>query len=799
MKAFLISIAVFFISISIAAQTIQNGFFDFSYAEDEGKIYLLIDDEDLDKQFLYVNALSAGLGSNDIGLDRGQLGSERIVSFKKAGEKLLMVQPNLDYRAISDNELERKSVEEAFAKSVLWGFKIGDKEGNRYKIDLTDFLMRDAHGVSQRLKRSKQGSFKLDKSRSAVWMDRTKTFPDNTEFDVLLTFTGHAEGRYVRSVTPSADAITLHQHHSFVRLPDDNYQPRKFHPYAGYFPMSFYDYAVAIEDDIEQRYIYRHRLAKKDPSAQVSEPVEPIIYYMDPGCPDPVKSALMAGAAWWDQAFQSIGYAPGTFQIKELPEGADMLDVRYNVIQWVHRSTRGWSYGASVSDPRTGEIIKGHVSLGSLRVRQDFLIAQGLLSPYAEDDDNHDPMLALALSRLKQLAAHEVGHTIGLAHNFAASYNDRASVMDYPHPYVTMDDAGRISFDQAYDDKIGDWDKFTIGYGYQDFADDIDEDEALNEMINQAQLDGFLFISDSDARPAGGAHPNAHLWDNGADPVEELNRLMGIRAKALSQLGENSITEGTPMSELEKVLVPIYLLHRYQVDAVSKLIGGLNYQYHVKGDVMNHKVTPVDYKIQNRAVESLLNTLSSQHLRLPSNLLRLIPPPAYGYPRSRETFNSKTNLAFDPLSVAESHIHMTLQFMLHPDRLARIHRHGATGMSVVELEPFLDQIVEHLFAMKSEDSYDQELNQLVQKILVTHLLQLSSDSSVDINVAAVAHHALHKVGDNYLKNSSIAHNYYLMELINQSKIHGDDFSLPKISNMPPGSPIGCGMMDHLKP
>ncbi|MFK7937659.1 MAG: zinc-dependent metalloprotease, partial [Saprospiraceae bacterium] len=645
-----------------------NGYFDFFYDEKEGKIYLAV--EDLDNEFLYVNSLPAGIGSNDIGLDRNQLGGNRIVKFIRSGNKILLVQPNYDYRAVSDNYDEQKSVEEAFAQSVLWGFTIKEEQKGRVLIDLTPFLMHDAHGVAQRLQQAKQGSYSVDASRSALYLERTKSFPKNSEFEATITFKGKATGNYIRSVTPSSDAVTVRQHHSFIELPDDNYEPRHFDPRSGFFGISYQDYATPISQPLTKRFINRHRLEKKDPTQAVSEAVEPIVYYLDRGTPEPIRSALIEGASWWNQAFEAAGYK-NAFQVKVLPAEADPMDVRYNVINWVHRSTRGWSYGSSVSDPRTGEIIKGHVLLGSLRVRQDFLIAQGLVEAY-ENGTTPDPRLEeMALARLRQLSAHEVGHTIGLAHNFAASYNDRSSVMDYPHPYVRMNDSGKADFGAAYDDKIGDWDKRTILYGYQDFPDNVDVNEELQDIINQNIQMGFRYISDRDARPASGAHPYGHLWDNGASPAQEMRRMIEFRAKALENFSEKNIPVGAPMATLENVLVPIYLMHRYQVEAVAKSIGGVEYTYAMRGDGQpTNAMLPA--KVQREALNTLLETLKPEFLAIPEKVIQLIPPQPMGYQRDRELFKINTGLTFDPLSAAESSANKTLTFLLNPARLTRL-------------------------------------------------------------------------------------------------------------------------------
>ena len=555
----------------------KEGFLNYYWDNNKGRVYLEV--KNLNQEMIYVNYLSAGVGSNDIGLDRGQIGGTRIIKFIKMGPKILMVQPNYKYRAVSNNQEEVKSVEDAFAKSTLWGFTVIASDKNKYLIDISDFVVRDSHRISQRLIQRKQGSFKIDKNSSSFDNIKSKNFPLNSELEAFLTFRGVATGGWLRSVSPDAESFSVRTRHSFIQLPDDGYQPRIFDPRAGYGAMTFYDYASPIENDLHVKYIRRHRLIKKYPNQELSEAVEPIVYYLDRGVPEPVKSALIEGASWWNEAFEAAGFK-NAFQIKVLPEGADMLDVRYNVIQWVHRSTRGWSYGSSVVDPRTGEIIKGHVSLGSLRVRQDYLIAEGLLRPYS-NNNSKDLMEEMSIKRLRQLSAHEVGHTIGLSHNFISSARNRKSVMDYPHPLIKFSD-NKIDLSDAYDHGIGDWDKLAINWGYRQF--DSDEKNQLNKILQEGYDQDIYFISDQDSRPASSAHPRSHLWDNGFDAADELNRMLDIRRHVLDNFLDRAIKEGEPMSSIEEVLVPMYLLHRYQIEAAAKVVGGLEYNYALKGD-----------------------------------------------------------------------------------------------------------------------------------------------------------------------------------------------------------------------
>ena len=669
-----------------------------------GKLYLEI--PHLNTELLYTESLPNGTGSNDLELDRGQIAEGRIVRFERVGPKVLLVQPNEMFRSSAADAAEQLAVTQSFPESVLAGFKVeaadgpaGD-EGGAVLVDATDFFLRDVHGVAGTLTATKQGAYKVDAARSAIAIDRTKAFPKNTEVEAILTFTSEAEkpGEFVKDVTPDPRALTVREHQSFLALPGPGFEPRRFDPRAGYFPESYRDYTAPLGAPLDRPFILRHRLIKKDPACRTACVAEqPIRYYVDRGAPEPIRTALIEGARWWDQAFQAAGWAPGTFQVDALPEGADPMDVRYNIIQWVHRYTRGWSYGEAVADPRTGEILKGNVTLGSLRGRQDYLIAEALLSPYVTGKKigpENDPMLQMVLARIRQLSAHETGHTLGLAHNFAASAfrhtpQESVSVMDYPHPWITLGEDGTPDLSQAYAVNIGQWDKVAIDYGYRQFAAGTDEKAALGGILAASEKTGLVFITDEDARPPGGAHPHAHLWDNGTDPADELTRLMTIRAAALARFGENAIQPGVPMAQLEDTLVPLYLLHRYQTEAAIKEIGGLDYRYQLRGDgQVDAAIVPAEE--QKKALAVVLKTLSPEFLTLPELLLELLPPRPPGLARTRESLASSTGLTFDPVAAAESAADLTLTVLFNPQRAERLVEYSARQADGLTLPEVMD-------------------------------------------------------------------------------------------------------------
>jgi hypothetical protein len=775
------------------------GFLPLHWDAKNGRLYLEI--PLLDADMLYFDSLPYGTGSNELGLDRGQVSAAKLVRFERFGPKILLVRPNQYFRSSAKDPAEQLAVRQSFPESILGSFTLAAENSGAgaVLVDATDFFLRDVHGVSDAL--GKQGSYKLDAARSAIAIDATKSFPKNTEVEAILTFASDApvRGSFVGDVTPDAHALTLREHQSFLELPAPGYSPRRFDSRAGYFQFSYRDYAAPLGAPLDQRFIVRHRLIKQDPNcAQACPPVEPIQYYVDRGAPEPIRSALVEGARWWDQAFQAAGWAPGTFRVDVLPEGADPMDARYNMIQWVHRFTRGWSYGHPVADPRTGEIIKGNVTLGSLRGRQDYLIAEALLSPYVTGKKitpENDPMLAMALARTRQLAAHETGHTLGLAHNFAASAfphapSESVSVMDYPHPQITLDQNGVPDLSAAYAVNIGLWDKVAINYGYRQFSDSSLERAGLDAILRDATKSGLVYITDEDARPPGGAHPFAHLWDNGTDAADELARIMKIRAAALARFGENAIPEGEPLATLEDTLVPLYLMHRYQTEAATKIIGGLNYRYQLRGDgQMNAEIVSPDE--QRKALRAVLRTLSAETLTLPEPLLKLFPPRPPDFERTRESLPAHTGLTFDPIAAAESAADLTLSVLFDRERAARLveyHARANTPSLAEVIDAALEVSRPAPSAPGSHPAIVAEVRAAVYARTVEALLTLAADPKTSVEVGAITYAKLEDLRRRSDVNSPLA--AYLIHRIKQFQDDPEKFVAAKPIEAPPGMPIG---------
>ena len=777
-----------------------DGFLPLYWDADLGQLWMEI--PRLDQEMIHLAGFGAGLGSNDLGLDRGSLRGSRIVKFERVGRKILMVQPNYRFRANSDNPDEVRAVRDAFARSVLWGFAPEAETDGRVLVDMNAFLLRDALGVAARMQ---PGTYRLDDSRSTIYMEMTKAFPTNTEMEVELTFVqqpGEGGGRGGRGgrgggfegvgqVAATGEAASIRVHHSFFELPDDDYEPRAFDPRAGFGSSSYQDYATPLGEDMTRRFIRRHRLEKQNPNAAVSDPVEPIVYYLDPGTPEPVRSALLDGARWWDQAFEAAGYR-NAFKVVMRPDSISSLDARYNVINWVHRSTRGWSSGGSVTDPRTGEIIKGVVTLGSLRIRQDYMIAEGLLSPYATGDETPAALEEWAVARIRQLAAHEVGHTIGLGHNYYNSTVGRISVMDYPHPLIELNGDGSLDHSNVYDADIGEWDKVAIRYGYSDFSDGTDEAAELSRILDDAWQDDVRYMSNQDVSTT----PQADQWANGTDMAAELNRMMDVRAAAMSRFGVTAIQNGRPMAMIEEVLVPLYMHHRYQTESTATAVGGVQYTYAMRGDGLT-PMWRVSASQQNQALDALMRTLRPSELTIPMSVINAIPPRPPGYGRTRELFPRYTGSTFDaitPAVVAASH---TVNSLLAADRAARMVEQAALDPSLPSLRDVLGRLIDASFGATANGAYEAEVKRAVEVVVIDRIQWLAANAPMP-QVRAVSTSVLRTTRGNLMAMGDSPHAATLaMNIQRFLDRPAGPMTIPDSPAAPPGAPIGQPSMDWL--
>ncbi|WP_229258416.1 zinc-dependent metalloprotease [Duganella rivi] len=781
----------------------QPGFIDVWRDIDKGRVLLSVGA--LEQPFMLVSSLPYALGSNDVGLDRAQPGEMRMVHFEKHGARLFLVQENTNYVANSADKDERAAVRESFSNSVLWSGEIIASDKDRHLVDFSSFLLADRHGIAARLAGAKQGAYSVDASRSAVLAAEAKAFPDNVELEALLTFAGPGQAEYVKQVGADAASLSMRQRISMVRLPalDANsaWHPRTYHPYSGGFDTSYFDYATPLSNSIDVHWQVRHKLEKTDPSAAVSTVKKPIVYYVDRGAPEPVRSALIEGARWWATAFEKAGFKDA-YRVELLPEGVDAQDIRYNVITWVHRATRGWSYGNALSDPRTGQILRGAVTLGSQRVRQDILIAEALLAPYGKSSSAEKQKLAeqMALARLRQLAAHEVGHTLGFAHNFAASRMGNGSVMDYPHPILKLDAKGEVDIANAYGVGVGPWDDYIVKYIYGDFGSGTQEQAALTKLRADARSAGMLYSSDQDDRAPGASHPDGLLWDFGPDTLKTWDQLGAVRQRALQTFSVDVLPDARQIGELEARLVPVYLLQRYQGEAVARLIGGGEFEYTSAGDVKagiakaGVKVTPGG--VQRQALNRLTDSLRAEYLALPANVLDILTPPAAGYERTREYFGNRMDSVFDAFSIAEAGAAQTVGFLLDAGRINRVSWQHARDARQLSVQEVIAQVLQKTWKRDAVPStvIGGEAVQLASNwIVVESLLNLLNNGYLHSQVAAEVRQSVRELAQWLQKNPGkgvIADSRkQAAELITAYLADPRSVKLRTPQPVPPGAPI----------
>lgn len=773
---------------TVAGNTAIEGYFNLYWDDALGNLYWEIDK--LDTEFLYQISMGSGLGSNPIGIDRGQLRGTYVLAAQRVGPRVLLVEPNYRYRATSDNPLEVQAVNDAFAPSVIWGFDIVAAEGDSVLVDATNFFLRDARDVVGQIARSNQGAFSLDTSRSALFLDNTAGYPENVEVEAMLTFTSSNPGNLVNSVAASGNSITLRQHHSIVKLPDDNFEPRLADPRIGTFGPTIQDYGTDIDTDKNVRLVARHRLEKADPTAARSRAVEPIVYYVDSGTPEPIKTALIEGASWWNQAFDAAGFIDA-FQVRELPAGADAQDVRYNMIHWTHRRTRGYSYGGSVQDPRTGEIIKGNVNLGSLRLRQDYLMGQALVPAFdymAEVVADTSASVNMALDRVRQLSAHEVGHTLGFPHNYIASAYGRESVMDYPAPLIEITDDGRIDLSNAYVQRIGEYDKLAVRYAYSQFAPDADAAEELAAIVQESLDTGLIFMDHNNNNFRGAGHQFAGVWDNGDNLVEHLKHEIEVRRIGLANFSQNVIDRGTPISELEWALLPLYMHHRFQLNSAAQSIGGADYRYAVRGDGQL-PLTIVEAEEQRDALETVLSTLTPEFLAIDPEILKMLPPSAHRY-AAGEAFPGRTQLLFDPLGAAEAAASLTLEILLHPARMARLVAYGSLG-DYPNLEEVVDRLLEVTWGAQTQGSdYLTQVLHVAQRVTINEMMTQATSDENSGEVRAVLTQALARLASSLESiRSPSSHQTTAVADIRRWQADPTRNAPAEALTMPPGDPI----------
>ncbi|MFL5608201.1 MAG: zinc-dependent metalloprotease [Gemmatimonadaceae bacterium] len=786
---------------TIAARTAgferRDGFVPLYIDGRQGRLYAELPRESL--RALFWVSLATGFGSNPVGLDRGASGDDQVVRFDRGGDRVLMVFENTRYRTSLDNAAHRRSVDESFPASTVASLPVLAEEGNRVLVDLSEVAYRDWNDVSGTLTRLNQGSYAVARDRSSIDRAHTRAYPTSSEIDVALTFaTGGRPGPIMGRIAPDGRAFTIRQRLSLLPLPDASYRPRALDPRVGFYGVSFKDYGQPIQRPLEQRWISRHRLERVNPADPHSPIKNPIVYYVDAGIPEPVRQATLEGVRFWTEAFDRAGLTGG-FRAELLPEGADPLDARYNVVQWENRNERGWSVGGSLGDPRTGEILKGMARMDSHRARTDYNIYAALLGADAAAADT-----AFVLARVRQVSAHEVGHTLGMQHNYIASTYERGSVMDYPAPRVRLGPSGDIDISMAYGRGPGDYDAWAVHWAYGIFPPATERD-SLDAIVAEGLRKGYLYLSDADARPDYASDPRTSLWDDASTPQEFLQHQTAVRRVALSRFGLRNIRAGEPVATLQERLAPLYFWHRFALNGVTKTIGGMTYANTIRGDAQT-ATHPISGAQQRAALSVLLAELQPSELAIPDTVLNLLGPRPSGYdgPVNNsnspvgELFRGRTDPAFDELSAARTLAQMIVDGILQRERAARLIAFATRGTNMLTLGETIDSVVARTWEVRDAGATPKmaALRRVTQRAVADRLLALAADTDAAPEVRAVAEYEIARLRPMAQRQAS---NGDTMNRAHWSSIAGDFArwidrrELPRPTptlQAPPGDPFG---------